>query len=165
MLNNLFRREERALSYQSLFAAGADFDQRTYAGTVVNQETALKIGTVYACVRLYADTISTLPVDVYIRRDGQRFPFESKPIWVTQPAPNITPQEHFAEVLISLLVDGNAFIRKYRSNTGEIVSLGVLDPRKVDVQQDASGEIVYIYNDRSRYGVDDVLHVCVPAGG
>ena len=159
MLNNLFKREERALSYQSLFAAGADFDQRTYAGTVVNQETALKIGTVYACVRLYADTISTLPIDVYTRTNGERLPFRPKPLWVVQPAPNVTPQEHFAEVLISLLVDGNAFVRKYRSNTGAIVSLGVLDPRKVDVQQDANGDLVYIYNDRNRYGVDDVLHI------
>ena len=159
MLNNLFKREERALSYQSLFASGADFDQRTNAGTVVNQETALKIGTVYACVRLYADTISTLPVDVYTRTNGERFPFRPKPLWVLQPAPNVTPQEHFAEVLISLLVDGNAFVRKYRGNTGEIVSLGVLDPRKVDVQQDSNGDLVYIYNDRNRYGVDEVLHI------
>jgi phage portal protein BeeE len=37
----------------------------------MNQDEALKLGTVYACVRLIADSISTLPMETF-RRDGQR---------------------------------------------------------------------------------------------
>ena len=87
MLSRLFTQgtEERAISFQSLFAAGDAFQFTTNSGTVVTQEDSLKIGTVYACVRLIADSISTLPVDTYIRVDGDRRPYRPRPEWVDMP--------------------------------------------------------------------------------
>ena len=81
MLSRLFdsRSEQRAVSFQSLFAAGDGFQFTTNSGTVVTQEDSLKIGTVYACVRLIADSISTLPVDTFIRVDGDRRPYRPRP--------------------------------------------------------------------------------------
>ena len=55
----------------------------TPAGVSVNGETALKLSAVWACVRLLADTISTLPVDVY--RTGSREPLD-KPQLLVKPA-------------------------------------------------------------------------------
>ena len=62
--------DRRAISFQSLFAAGDGFTVSTNAGTVITQNDSLKIEAVYACVRLIADSISTLPVDTFIRVDG-----------------------------------------------------------------------------------------------
>ena len=47
MLGNLIRgREERAVSFQTIFASGGNIAQQTYAGTVITQDTSLKIGAV-----------------------------------------------------------------------------------------------------------------------
>ena len=77
--------EERALSFQTIFGSGGDLMVTTSAGVTMNQDEALKLGTVYACVRLIADSISTLPVDTYIRRDGTRTPFRPRPEWPDPP--------------------------------------------------------------------------------
>ena len=89
MLANLFGGqplEERNLSYQQVWGSGIDVSGfATWAGTVVNQKNALEIGAAYACVRLLSDTISTLPVDTFIRRDGNRLPYRPRPAWVYEP--------------------------------------------------------------------------------
>jgi phage portal protein BeeE len=74
MLGGLFRREveERSISFQTLFASGDSLSLTTPAGVSMNQDEALKLGTVYACVRLIADSISTLPMETYRRVDDQR---------------------------------------------------------------------------------------------
>ncbi len=39
------------------------------AGVDVNADTAIRMSTVYACVRLLGDTIGSLPLSAYVRRD------------------------------------------------------------------------------------------------
>lgn len=163
MLRNLFSRdseEQRALSFQSIFAAGADLAPRTYAGTVINQETSLKLSAVYACVRLLSDTISTLPADTFIRRDGDRVPFRPRPEWVMNPDVGVTREDHLQQVMVSLLLDGNAFIRIFRNQRGEVVALVVLDPSRVKVQRNrVSNEIEYVYEDKTTIVRRDMLHI------
>ena len=95
--------ERRALSYQTLFGAGIDAMDNTRSGVLINRDTVYRIGAIYAAVRLIADTISTLPVDTFIRQDGQRFPFRPRPRWVDNPEPdvNMTRSDHFQMVMVS----------------------------------------------------------------
>lgn len=152
--------EERALSFQSLWASGADVLTTTNAGTVVNQTEALKMSTVYACVRLLSDTISTLPADTYIRRDGQRFPFRPKPRWVDMPDIGVSREEHLQQVMVSLLLDGNAFVRIFRNTSGEVVSLVVLDPYIVEVRRNReTREVEYVYDRTHVIARTDMLHM------
>ena len=146
MLGNLIRgREERAVSFQTIFASGGNVAQQTYAGTVITQDTSLKIGAVYACVRLLADTISTLPVDTFYREGGARKPFRPKPLWVENPDIGTAREDFLQQAMVSLLLDGNVFIRIFRSRTGEILSLVVLDPTRVEVRRNpATREIEYV---------------------
>ena len=83
MLNNLF--EKRAINFQTLWGAGDDLVDLNQSGTIVNSETTFKITAVYSAVSLISDTIATLPLDAYIRRDGTRGPFRPRPAWVTKP--------------------------------------------------------------------------------
>jgi len=121
--------EERALSFQTIFGSGGDLMVTTSAGVTMNQDEALKLGTVYACVRLIADSISTLPVDTYIRRDGTRTPFRPRPEWLDTPEIGVSRTEHFQQVLVSLLLNGNAFTRILRDDQG-IAGLIVLNPQR-----------------------------------
>jgi HK97 family phage portal protein len=163
MLGNLLRgREERAVSFQTIFASGGNVAQQTYAGTVITQDTSLKIGAVYACVRLLADTISTLPVDTFYREGGARKPFRPKPLWVENPDIGTAREDFLQQAMVSLLLDGNVFIRIFGSRTGEIISLVVLDPTRVEVRRNpATREIEYVIDAGTgkTLRADEVLHI------
>jgi HK97 family phage portal protein len=163
MLGNLLRgREERAVSFQTIFASGGNVAQQTYAGTIITQDTSLKIGAVYACVRLLADTISTLPVDTFYREGGARKPFRPKPLWVENPDIGTAREDHLQQAMVSLLLDGNVFIRIFRSRTGEILSLVVLDPTRVEVRRNpATREIEYVLDagTGTTLRADEILHI------
>ncbi len=163
MLGNLLRgREERAVSFQTIYASGGNVAQQTYAGTVITQDTSLKIGAVYACVRLLADTISTLPVDTFYREGGARKPFRPKPLWVENPDIGTAREDFLQQAMVSLLLDGNVFIRIFRSRTGEIISLVVLDPTRVEVRRNpATREIEYVIDAGTgkTLRADEVLHI------
>ena len=145
MLGSLLRpREERAVSFQTIFASGGNVAQQTYAGTVITYDTSLKIGAVYACVRLLADTISTLPVDTFYREGGSRLVFRPKPIWVETPDIGMAREDFLQQAMVSLLLDGNVFIRIFRGRSGEVTSLTVLDPTRVEVRRNpATREVEY----------------------
>ena len=163
MLGNLIRgREERAVSFQTIFASGGNVAQQTYAGTIITQDTSLKIGAVYACVRLLADTISTLPVDTFYREGGARKPYRPKPLWVENPDIGTAREDFLQQAMVSLLLDGNVFIRIFRSRTGEILSLIVLDPTRVEVRRNpATREIEYVLDagTGTTLRANEVLHI------
>jgi HK97 family phage portal protein len=138
--------EDRAVSFQTIFEAGDDISFGTNAGVLVDEANALNIAAVHSAVSLIAETISTLPVDVFFRDDGNRRPFRPKPMWVGQPDVNFPGHAVFYNaMLVSLLVDGNAFIRVYSSRgTGEVVNLEILNPATVEVKRNAQGRLIFV---------------------
>ena len=161
MLNRLLgrREEERAISFQTLFASGDSLYMTTNAGTPMDQRLSLEITTVYACVRLISDSISTMPMDTYIRVDGDRRPYRPRPVWLDYPDIGVTRIEHFQQVLVSLMLDGNAFVRINRRSDGEVLGLTVLNPQKTQVHRDGSGQIYYTYETVARVDSSDMLHI------
>jgi HK97 family phage portal protein len=156
MLGNLFG-EERTLSYQQVFANGEDFVE---AGVVINSDTAFKIVAFFSAVSLYSDTISTLPVDAFIRVDGDRKPYRPKPSWIDQPDVDISRQAHFGQVVTSLLVNGNSYTRVFRDRNGDVVNLVVLDPMKVKVERSAIGRKVFIIDGEPKpLTSKEVIHI------
>jgi HK97 family phage portal protein len=56
--------------------------------------------------------------------------------------------EHYQQVLISLLLDGNAFVRVFRDGRGDVVNLVVIDPYRVRVTRNKlNREIEYIIDE------------------
>jgi len=138
--------EDRAVSFQTIFEAGDDIAFGTNAGVRVDEHNALNIAAVHSAVSLIADTISSLPVDVFFRDDGNRRPFRPKPMWVGQPDVNFSGHSVFySGLLVSLLVDGSAFIRVYSSRAnGEVVNLEVLNPATVEVKRNGQGRLMFV---------------------
>jgi HK97 family phage portal protein len=112
---------------------------------------------VYACVRLICDSISTLPVGPYRRFQGERLPVFPRPMWLDFPELDVTRVDHFQQVLVSLLVDGNAFVRIVRDDEG-IVGLIVLNPYHVTIHRDGLGRIYYRVHDET-LTPDQMLHI------
>ena len=151
--------EDRAISFQTIFGSGGDLMMTTNAGVTMSQDESLKLGTVYACVRLIADSISTLPVDTFVRRDGTRTPFRPRPEWLDSPEVGVSRTEHFQQVLVSLLINGNAFVRILRDDQG-IAGLAVLNPRSVEVRLDrVTRRPEFVYDNRVVIPNEDMLHI------
>jgi len=163
MLNNLFNNnEQRAISFQSIWGAGDTFAFTTDSGANIDESTSMQINAFYACVLLISDTISTLPMDCFIRRDGSRVPFRPRPDWVIKPDIDLLRSEHYQQVLVSLLLDGNSYTRIYRDGRGDIANLVCIDPLRVQVQRNpVTRELEYLI-DNGEAGVvpaKDMLHI------
>lgn len=166
MLGNLFGgqpMEERNLSYQQVWGSGIDVSGfATWAGTVVNQKNALEIGAAYACVRLLSDTISTLPVDTFIRRDGNRLPYRPRPAWVYEPeGPGSSRIEYYKQIVVSMLLSHGAVVQILRNGNGEIVALQPLDPTRVDIRRNPATRLreFVIDGGQAVLAGEDVLYI------
>ena len=125
------------LQLSSLYGLGA----RTSGGVAVTQGSALRLVPVLASIRLIAETISTLPVGVFVR-EGQARKEIDPPAWWTTPNAGLNPMEMVEEFLASLLTDGNSYTHTTRDRFGDIVEMFPLAPRLVTPDYDETG-IVY----------------------
>ena len=159
MLRNLG--ENRAISFQSLWGAGDLTSYETQSSAFVDYNTAFTVNAVWACVSLISDTVSALPVDTYVRRDGIAYPYRPKPTWVSKPDVAIPSVAFWQQTMISLLIDGNAFVRMFRDTRGEIVNMVVLNPLSVQVSRNALGQKFYTSTVEGNKILtnDDVLHI------
>ena len=131
MLERFF--SKRAISFQNLFESGDALALGNLSSTHINQQTVFQVNAVYSAVSLISNTVSTLPVDVFTRRDGARFPFRPKPEWIDRPDMDIPRQAFYSQLITSLLLDGNAFVRVFANRQGRVVNLMVLNPTQVEV--------------------------------
>jgi HK97 family phage portal protein len=158
MLNNLF--EQRAISFQTIWGTGGDIEVLNQSGTVINPESVFRVNAIFSAVSLISDTISTLPVDSYIRRDGARFAFRPRPAWVQQPDIDTTKEAFYGSLIVSLLLDGNGFVRVFRDSSGRVVNMTVLNPTKVEIRKDKVGGVTFIYEGENKpLNKNEVLHI------
>jgi len=158
MFDRLF--QQRAISYQTIFESGDDIVFGNYSGTYINSDTVFQVNAVFSAISLIADTISTLPLDAYVRRDGARFPFRPRPEWVSQPDVNIPREAFYNQVIVSLLLEGNAFIRVFSNNRGEVVNLTVLNPNTVTISRNGLGSLVFTVEGEDRpLSSDDIIYI------
>lgn len=158
--DRLLGREERAVSFQTIWGSGDFLETSSMSGTFIDSQTSLQINAVFSAVSLISDTISTLPVDAYIRRDGARFAFRPRPEWVTKPDVDTTKEAFYGSVIVSLLLDGNAFIRVYSNARGEVVNLTVLNPLDVDIIRNGLGRVMYrVKGEDELLSADEVIFI------
>ena len=136
------------------------------AGKSVTAKTAIQMSTVYACVRVIAETIASLPLHVY-QADGQgsRKAVEHPLYRILHDEPN-TEMTSFVlrEVMLShLLLWGNSYCQIVRNGRGHIIGLYPLLPDQMQVDRDSSGKLTYDYSTRDgkvvRLRPEDVLHI------
>ena len=148
---------------------------RTTSGKPVNERTAMQTTAVYACVRILAEAIASLPLHVYeYQDDGGKKLVHDHPLYYLlhdEPNPEMTSFV-FRETLMShLLIWGNAYAQIIRDGAGRVLGLYPLLPDKMEVQRDDKGNIYYVYSRNSdenptfkEYGniklkAEDVLHI------
>lgn len=148
---------------------------RTTSGKPVNERTAMQTTAVYACVRILAEAVASLPLHVYeYQDDGGKKLVHDHPLYYLlhdEPNPEMTSFV-FRETLMShLLIWGNAYAQIIRDGAGRVLGLYPFLPDKMEVQRDDKGNIYYVYSRNSdenptfkEYGniklkAEDVLHI------
>jgi len=99
-------------------------------------------------------------VDQFIRRDGERSPYRPREEWITKPNDLHSRTTFWQQVLVSLLLDGNAFVHIMRNPDGSVFSLDVLNPT-VTTPTMQNGQLVYVYRGERNLTLtkDQVLHI------
>jgi HK97 family phage portal protein len=137
----------------------------TTSGKTVNERTAMQTTAVYACVRILAETIASLPLHTYKRIDkGKEKAVDHDLYYLLHDAPNSEMTSFiFRETMMShLLLWGNSYSQILRDGRNKVKALYPLMPDKVTVDRTKTGEIYYIYNKEGEYYPlrnDQVLHI------
>jgi len=122
---------------------------RSAAGQSVNERSAMQMSAVYACVRILAESIASLPLHFYQYNDaGGKEKAVNHPLyWLLHDEPNPEMSSFsFRETLMThLLLWGNAYAQIIRNGRGEVIALYPLMPDRMTVDRDARGRIYYEY--------------------
>jgi HK97 family phage portal protein len=106
-LKSAFARDAQVTSAEDLLAAQRTL--RTSGGVTVTNDTALRHSAVWACLRLRADLVSTMPVDVYRRVNGVQVEVPKPPVLIDPGGEQVGIKEWLYSTQVDLDRAGNAF--------------------------------------------------------
>ena len=130
-------------SYSFLFGGST-------SGKAVTERTAMQMTAVYSCVRILAEAVAGLPLNLfhYLPDGGKEKSYEHPLYRLLHDEPNPEMSSFvFRETLMThLLLWGNAYAQIIRNGKGEVVALYPLMPNRMTVDRDQSGQLYYSYN-------------------
>ena len=147
---------------------------KSAVGKNVNEFTAMQTTAVYACVRILAESIASLPLHVYAYRGQGKERVPEHPLYFLlhdSPNPEMTSFVFRETAMIHLLLWGNSYAQILRDGRGRVVGLYPLLPNRMSVERNDEGEIIYTYtpmNDANtsfkdkgqiRLRREDILHI------
>ena len=141
------------------------FFSTSSSGKSVNEKTALQTTAVYACVRILAETIASLPLHTYRYSPGGKEKAQEHPLYHllhSEPNPEMTSFVFRETLMGHLLLWGNAYAQIIRDGRGRILGLYPLLPSKMLVNRTDQGILFYQYEKDGRtYFLpnSDVLHI------
>lgn len=109
---------------------------------VASKEQALAVSTVWACVMKIANSVSLMALETFSDRAG--YPARvTDPAIVAAPAPHMTQSDFLHQVMVSLLLRGNAYAHIVaRDGMMRPTQLELLDPDSVDLRMN-QGQVEY----------------------
>jgi len=140
---------------------------RSDAGELISPEAAMSISAVYACVRILAESVASLPLMLYQRRsDGGKVRVTDHPLYeLLHNAPNRemssftwreTCQGH-----VSLW--GNTYSQVVYDGGGRVREIWPLRPDRMTVGRTPAGELGYEYRrdtgEARVFRADEILHI------
>lgn len=127
----------------------------------------LQIVTVYACVRVIAETLGMLPINLYDTSDKNKVKLADHPLTrclAISPNSYQTSAEFMEYLATSVCLEGNFYAQIIRNSDGQVCELWPLDPYSVGVYQDSQNSKVY-YSFKTKNGKfiktteRDIFHV------
>lgn len=128
----------------------------------VSVDSALQVSTVWACVRLISETIATLPLGIYKRKnDGGRQidpSFRVHDLISNSPNQRMTAVNFWEAVVASMLFKGNAYIEIKRLKDLP-VSLNLLQADNVKWLEEESSWVYTEKNKKRSIAFSNLMHI------
>jgi HK97 family phage portal protein len=135
------------------------------SGYAVTDDSAMRVAAAYACARLIAGAIASLPLPVYRRTDIGRKRAEHPLYWLLneRPEPRFSAAVMWEFVLQSLMFRGDGLVEILRpsSRSSGVVGFRPHPPAKVRIEV-AGDELLYIVTEDGRaraVNAADMLHI------
>ena len=144
------------------------------SGKAVTERSAMQMTAVYSCVRILAEAVAGLPLNLYrYTKDGGKEKAIDHPLYLLlhdEPNPEMSSFVFRETLMTHLLLWGNAYAQIIRNGKGEVIALYPLMPNKMSVDRDSQGQLYYTYQrgtdeairDKNQTAIlrpSDVLHI------
>ena len=138
------------------------------SGVRITPETAIKTAAYFACARVVAETVASLPLHLYRRLDDHNSErAKDLPLYnVLARRPNSwqTRYEWVEQMCLHLGFYGNSYQFKVAGDRGSVSELHPLNPAGMKVVQESDKSLSYVYTDPSTgrqqaYRDDQIMHV------
>jgi HK97 family phage portal protein len=138
----------------------------TYAGETVTIDAAMRIDTVYSCVKLISSTIATLPLQTFQQLPDGRGQL-ARDHWAYQllhdrPNADMTAVTFLTAMFACLLLWGNTYALIQHRSDGTVISLTPLYPAFLQIHMQPDGSWLYVYSFRGqtqKYTEDQIFHL------
>ena len=128
------------------------------AGERIDEWTSLGVSAVLGCVALLADSVASMPLRAYIiDKDGQR-KMVPLPDVLADPDPESNLYELIHQMMASMALHGNSYVKIDRDRSGNMIGLVPLHPYQMQVLPtgDMTGRrYLHLGNEMNR---EDILH-------
>ena len=134
----------------------------TVSGANINENTALTISTVYACVYKIASTLASLDLEIYERSGREIEPANVHPAYdVIKYKPNEyqTAFDFWETVISNAVINGVGYALIERDGRGYVTSLVCLDLYDVD-RKTVNGQLVYSVRNVGIVQAENMLEIC-----
>lgn len=144
-------REWLGITLTDQAGVAAIIGQESAAGVKVDASAVLKLSAAWACVRLIAETLATLPLSMFEKtRDGKRAAPQHWLHFIIHDQPNAdsTAAVFWEAVVAGMLLSDGARVEKLMVG-GKIVGLQFLARHRLTISRDTAGRKAYHYADDS----------------
>jgi len=117
----------------------------TQSGVMVNENLAMNLSAVYACIQVLAQTIGSLPLHVYERTADGKSRATTHPLarlLHDAPNPEMTSMSWRQAMMLHLGLWGNHYSEIERTGYGDAVALWPITPWRVSLKR-VDGKLVY----------------------
>ena len=141
------------------------FSPQSSSGQTVTEENAMTHTAVYSCVRIIAETIASLPLNVYREQGDSKEKAKDNylyPLLHNKPNNLMTSFTWREVVLTHLLLWGNHYSQLEIDNSGKVVGMWPLKPSRMQVKE-RNRRLYYVYypddGDQVVYDQREILHI------
>jgi len=156
LFSSLFRSRD-APQNSTAGSAYTFFFGGTTSGKAVTERSAMQMTAVYSCVRILAEAVAGLPLNLYrYTEDGGKEKAIDHPLYLLlhdEPNPEMSSFVFRETLMTHLLLWGNAYAQIIRNGKGEVIALYPLMPNKMSVERDEKGRLYYSY----QRGMDEAI--------
>ena len=138
----------------------------TSSGVKVTEDTALQASAVWACVRVLSESVASLPLHLYRRKEKGKERAPEHPLYRllhNQPNPEMTSFDFRECSMAHRVTWGNSYASIVRNNAGMPIELWPLSPSRVKEWRDKQGKLWYIYTlpdgTKRKLPPEEVYHV------